>query len=503
MCGSLVPPEKGEDPVKAYGWDRVKDETIIAQLQTQYRNVVLECYKLGYRRTVLAFQPFLAHAKYWYQRYADWVLSPAGTTELRNRILARAETGSTLYNIQVKLTLLKDAAGGDIGDAVDVKDALAELQGAAALPFLEQVEWNKETQDELLEIFRQIDLLEQHGGKEWQEHQAYHQHRELLEARGRTTWTDLLSETIAGLEKLRENKKWTMMEAANILALANDQLARARAREFRQVTRLDETLPFRVPPRMALPELAWRVAASHIRAAMMVVATSCMLRVLVDPETNKDLSALEKVTLWGSIVDSFATLKDNYVLNLAGRGLAVVGRFFVGVANIVCRAIGRALTFIGAQWLVDSIRAAANWTANAVRRGVNWLKRGWEKVGDFAMKVFGFAMAVCSVVSSAFDFESALKSGRLTDRVFTGINVVLAGLEVLCMTIHGIAWLAGATAVCNACSFLGPVLAATGVVVAIIAITVNYFLKDPDPVEHFITKYGQEYKLLVGMRKKA
>jgi hypothetical protein len=151
-CGSVAAPPNDADPVKLYGWDRETDKVILAQLQGEYRRVVLECYKLGYRRTVTAFHPFLRHGKYWYQRYAKWILSPGHTSEFRNRIIAQGETGATIYSLQIKLTLLKEAAGGDIGDAKDVKDVLAELQGSASLPMIEQVPWDDTTQQQVLEV---------------------------------------------------------------------------------------------------------------------------------------------------------------------------------------------------------------------------------------------------------------------------------------------------------------------------------------------------------------
>ncbi|KZV85434.1 hypothetical protein EXIGLDRAFT_256737 [Exidia glandulosa HHB12029] len=152
VCGSLKKPAgDAHDPVTAYGWDREKDKVILAQLQGEYQRVVLECYKLGYRRVVTAFHPFLAQAKYWYQRYAKYVLTPQHTNEFKNRVVAKGETGATLYSLQVKLTLLKEAANGDIGDAKDVATILAELQGSAGMGFIEQVGWDATTQQEVLE----------------------------------------------------------------------------------------------------------------------------------------------------------------------------------------------------------------------------------------------------------------------------------------------------------------------------------------------------------------
>jgi hypothetical protein len=62
-----------------------------------------------------------------------------------------------------------------------------------------------------------------------------------------------MQSTIAGLEGLRGNKKWTMMEANNVIALAADRETRAFNRTIREEG-LEALFPGQNPT-MKLPEV--------------------------------------------------------------------------------------------------------------------------------------------------------------------------------------------------------------------------------------------------------
>ncbi|KAJ6541215.1 hypothetical protein DFH09DRAFT_1322795 [Mycena vulgaris] len=137
----------------------------------------------------------------------------------------------------------------------------------------------------------------------------------------------------------------------------------------------------------------------------------------------------------------------------------------------------------------------------------------------------GFVVCVAGLVSSsALDSNKTPAEGRLVNinKIFIGIELVLASLEVICLVIHCFGWLFGSTAVISACAFFGPgercflllvdeanvhvtaiaVFVNAGVIVALIMIAVNWIVQAPDPIEQFIDKYGKEYKLLMGIRTK-
>ncbi|KAJ6556840.1 hypothetical protein DFH09DRAFT_1280242 [Mycena vulgaris] len=274
------------------------------------------------------------------------------------------------------------------------------------------------------------------------------------------------------------------MEVANVLALASDSKAQELNEAQYKAAATSALCTEELKPTLSLPQVAWKSASAYIHSALMVVATAAMLKVLVDPESSENLGIAEKFVIHG--------------------GVTVV-RFFVGVASIVGRTIGRTLQFLEGTWLAKGTRRAAVWTANATRKTCNWMKNltsKWDEIGKCVMKVFGFVVSVAGLVASAFDFDKALAEGQLVDQIFTGVQLVLAAFEIICLTVHDVGCLACSEAVCSACAYFGPVIAAAGVVVALIAIAANWICKDPDPVEQFIDKYGKECKLLVRMRTK-
>jgi len=151
MCMSSVKPDVGNDPVTDYGWSRETNKADLEKLQKQQRDVALGCYKLGYRRTVSAFQPFLANAKEWYGLLATHLTSDEVATSWK--IESCYESGNAkFYSYQLKLTLLHDAAKGDVGDAPDVQTVMSKLQSASSVSLLEQVGWDDTTKEHLRKV---------------------------------------------------------------------------------------------------------------------------------------------------------------------------------------------------------------------------------------------------------------------------------------------------------------------------------------------------------------
>ena len=84
-AASEKPIGEEKDPVETFGWDREKDKTILDKVQSQYRDIALKCYYLGYIRAVHSFQPFIKdeeNAKFWYTKLATYLGTHPSSTGL-------------------------------------------------------------------------------------------------------------------------------------------------------------------------------------------------------------------------------------------------------------------------------------------------------------------------------------------------------------------------------------------------------------------------------------
>ncbi|KAJ4139695.1 hypothetical protein NW768_001036 [Fusarium equiseti] len=129
MCSqpTTPPPSNGQktirtswDPARMYGLDpnnNPADATLIATLQSQYRQATMDCYALGYRQQCNGWNLYEKNAEAWFNYYAYYITTPEALQ--RMAVLSTNAPGigdgkrdgpSFMREIVNKLTTLKHAA---------------------------------------------------------------------------------------------------------------------------------------------------------------------------------------------------------------------------------------------------------------------------------------------------------------------------------------------------------------------------------------------------------
>ncbi|CAE7195453.1 unnamed protein product [Rhizoctonia solani] len=438
-CAANSVPQSGNDPVEEFGWDRKRDADIIRQVQGQYRNVSLACYRLGYRRKVTRFHPFLDHPDYWYKRLAQYLVSPTHCERFMLRVLVRdPQVEPDIHDWYTQLALLKEAAevaGKNIDDAPQIEEVTNTLQGVALLSSINGVQLDDAFIDHLNELFAEIDNLRRDS-------EEYVRLNKLLASRQASAWSGVRRAVMQSVQHYRTScyRIPTVGEATKAL--------------FRDVGSA-----------RCLGQPMGVVASVLVGAAMAVMLSTLAL-------DDKKLTVSEKVTMW---------------LSLAPVGLSIVASVW-GLAKRIGAYMteflpSRAVRFISAATMTATVKAGL-----AV----------CSKIGMTVSYAFGVVFAGFCVWAAYDRFQKMRKEGETIDKCAAGCDLMLSVLFSVVTLCRAVALGYGASS--SVLLWYGALSGniVTGALVSSIVFAVVKWYLHKDLVAPFITKYGVMYDLLKG-----
>ncbi|KAG8710100.1 hypothetical protein FRC11_004873 [Ceratobasidium sp. 423] len=432
-CAANSVPTSGPDPVEEFGWNRERDADVIQKVQGQYRKVNLACYRLGYRRKVARFQPFLVHPAYWYKRLAEYLVSPTHRERFALRVLVHdPQVEPDIHDWYTQLALLREAAGDDVMDAPNIEDVTNTLKGVALLSSINQVQLDDSFITSLNELFTEIENLRVDS-------EEYIQLNKLLATR----------QTLA----------WGGTRRAVMQSLQHYQSSFCRIPNFGEITKalgrdIGSTKCLGLPMNVVAPVL--------VAAAM-----GALIKTLV--VGDKQLTLEEKIAMCLSLTP-------------------------IGVSAMTCvwdwaKCIGAYITEV----LPTRVGKALSTT---IMTATGTIRSGWPKIGMTVNFTLG-VVVVGLCVWGAFDrFQQARKDGETIDKLAAGCDLMLSFLFSLVIVYQASASLIyGANSVMAYCGALSGGIAATALISSLAFAVAKWYLHR-DPVAPFISKYGNMYGLL-------
>ncbi|KAJ4312198.1 hypothetical protein N0V94_007567 [Neodidymelliopsis sp. IMI 364377] len=142
MMSSTTAPKDEEDPVVKYGWDRkdANQMTLLNTLQKQYKEITMQTYLLGWKRTKPAWLRFVktpSLATYWFKMFSAFLISDHYITRWKSLIASRdiqkGELSSTEEVLMWgnKLAMLKHHAPKEDQDKLNVDEVTEYMLGVA------------------------------------------------------------------------------------------------------------------------------------------------------------------------------------------------------------------------------------------------------------------------------------------------------------------------------------------------------------------------------------
>ncbi|EKM60170.1 uncharacterized protein PHACADRAFT_246009 [Phanerochaete carnosa HHB-10118-sp] len=444
----------------------------LSKFQVQYRAIAQACYRLGYIRAVLSFQPFLAEARYWYTRLATYLVSERHLMELKQRVrCSDTRIQQDIFDWQNKLQILEERAG-DIGNAPQIPDVVAELHGVATFAILDGVMWSDEHASSMVKFFEDLDEIERATkldkfNKQLMDEKAreYAKLQELLAEREAYTWSEVGKSLVEGFGQLTErlHRKPSMEELTTIVSRAW-----TKGGVCPEIWRRGNTLLFK------------KVAC----AALVMVGTWILMKAL-----RKDQEALERseqISMFASLVGAVMYLWNPVVVPIVA---AVAKGLGWGLKKLLPT---RALGWVDAAKVLSMkfSRKFVNGAAGAV------CSRAWSSIASGLTLTFGFFVSVSALVASAFELKKMLKEGRTIDKWFAGAQLTVSALSTIAFSVQLIPSCVASTAIVALSGTVGMWLAGIGVVVGVVALAVTLSLPGEDRVKMIIDKYGARYGLL-------
>ncbi|KAI8316303.1 hypothetical protein K4K59_000201 [Colletotrichum sp. SAR11_240] len=507
MCVSAgaAPNDPANDPVQLYGLDREKDKDLVNLLQSQAQTVSRACYLLGYRTAVFSMQAYLNNAGEWYGILASVLTSPVYLADWKNRASGSEGMAKTLYDIHTKLDLLWEAANAEeslkakLPKGVKSPTEVISILNAAGLDAaLDSIEFDDTARQNISNFFEHLDELEK--DKRTQALAEHYRKQMIADDAKRMSFSEMGKYIIKTMEELRQNKKWSIREASGQAALLDAADMRKQAGDKAPAW---------------YKNIKWKDGfMSYFRSAMTVAAMSGLVYLFSQNAGKMDWA--DQLSLFGQLAEGFVGVRGA-MTKIARSGAMSIGSFlnkwFLAPLAKVCDCVGRWLysrmSTIG-KALIEGIKGLVTKITNAIKTGAEivvnkvgemgtWLKNTpiqWGQRFQTLARGARFGLSALCFWVATHHCMKAFKDGRTIDKVTSTIGAALAGLEVLCLVIEGIATLIpGAGMVVSVCAALGPILAAAGIVFAV-AMVIVAFVYEEDPLDNLVVKYGKMYDIL-------
>ncbi|GJE89262.1 hypothetical protein PsYK624_053590 [Phanerochaete sordida] len=479
-CAQTAEVKQGaRDYVAMWGWGEPEK----TKIQRQYREVAQACYRLGYRRAVKEFEVYLTHAKEWYGIFAKHLVGDLHIRELTGRVKAGdSKIAHDVYDWNIKLQILEDEAGTlEEGDPT-IPEIIAQLHGVAPFAVLDGIPWSGEHESNIIKFFEELDGMQNDATKTYiTKTKEYVELQRLLKERDQLTTSELAKLLVEGL-----NDHAKQLKRAPSLAELSSAVTRNEQRGF-------------WPAAWARGRAVFRWAA---RAAVVFAGIFFLQKTL--GEGAGTLSLPEQVSIWASLADASRQVKT-----LVGKPLSKLAQSEAAakMSRGLGKAIGKLVPGRAAAWM----EAAKAWGAKVVAKigskvpnfigkaataVKGFFTRNWANIAKGIGLAFGFFVSMATLVASAFEFKKALEEGRPMDKIFSGVQVVIAALGIVAFSVQIVASLAGAAQIAAIAGTLGIWLAGIGIIVAVVALIVTLTQPREDPIKKILDKYGDTYGLL-------
>ncbi|CAE6503048.1 unnamed protein product [Rhizoctonia solani] len=434
-CAANSTPTSGPDPVEEFGWDRERDADVIQRVQGQYRKINLACYRLGYRRKVTRFQPFLAHPAYWYERLAEYLVSPTHRERFALRVLVHdPQVEPDIHDWYTQLALLREAAGDNVGNAPSIEDVTNTLKGVALLSSINEVQLDDSFITNLNELFTEIENLRVDS-------EEYIQLNKLLAKRQTLARSGARRAIMQSLQHYRSSF-WRVPNFGEI--------SKALCRDSSSMKCL------------GLPMQA-------VAPILVAVAMSTLINTLA--AGDKQLSLKEKIAV---------------CLSLAPIGAPAMTRVWDWA-----KCIGAYITEALPSRVGKVLSTAITKVTGAIRSRLSKSKLGMTLIFTLGVVVAGLC------VWGAFErFQQARRDGKIIDKLAAGCDLMLSFLFSLVTVCEaGVALIYGANSVLACCGVLSGGIAASALISSLAFAVVKWYLHR-DPIVPLISKYGDMYGLL-------
>lgn len=523
-CATFGPQDPGaKDFVTEWGWNRQspKDMEAVDEIQLQYRAVTQACYRLGYRRAVLEFQPFLQDAKYWYNDFADHLCSDLHIRELTARVKAGdVKITHDIYDWQTKLQILEEYANIEEKEQ-RIKKVISDLHGAATFATLDGVAWSSEHASNILKFFEDMDEVEKDTkmGKQSKlamlsKTEEYIKLQKYLDEREHLTYGELGKQLVEALSKHAESLK---RAAPSVPAKLLDEVGGHEMVEMERQPSIAElaTAVRGDPPPAGQPPSTWAKCKPYFRwaARAAVVAAGIYFLQKSIREGFGKLDLQEQVSMFATLFEASRQIKELVGQPLAwlAKGAATLAR---GVGSCIADMLpARALAFLEAakNWVVNLVQKLGDklstvgaklgekvpgFLSSAATKTKGFLARNWSNIAKGVGMVFGAAVSIWAVVAGVYEFKKAWAQGRTIDIIFSGAQLFFTAMGTLAFALQIIGTLAGSAKLIAFAGTLGIWAAGIGLAIAVIALIVTLLQPHPDPVKEIIDKYGAKYKLL-------
>ncbi|KAF2851724.1 hypothetical protein T440DRAFT_507140 [Plenodomus tracheiphilus IPT5] len=489
MMASLKKPDKGDDPVAVYGWDRnnTAHMTALNQLQTQHKDVAMRCYQWGYQQTCPEWIPFLKTPTYWFKAYGALLMSPEYKDRWLTQLVDRPDIkGSISPTDEIlmwgnKLSLLKANAPAEdqkelvvehiteylLGEAI-TKLAYAQVLDAQALKHLLQLIEDLKADPTATSIAEEFKKAQENQ----QEIRGDVMHALALFA---TMIADPNSGLCAELKKYWEKRlpkaqQTSLFTIEQVIQALEDQ-AFVRNIFEGNVLPAPEAAPWKTRFKESLnKENFFKGMKTLFQSVMHCAALGLSIMALV--EGGDRLHAFE--------ITQIALCMTAEVLNLTGMAARRLITSFIGKVKSWTRTI---------NFFFD---AAASGIASLGSRIVRSLAGNITKL----VRLLGLIGCVFSIIASYWDIKRALDMGwrdgkalfiySVTQMVLGILEAVVIAGEIICdIFFAGCAFLAWSGPACI-------LIAVVGLIVA--AIYFIFFAPDPyKDVKFFLDNEGKSY----------